>query len=338
MTHTANALMMTGYGTLQENLMFQPRSLSISTGKQLLIEVKAAALNPIDYKIVDGLLRRMEKLEFPAPMGFDASGVVLEIGKAIDRFKVGDEVFLRTGRDNKGAFATHLIAAEDQVCQKPTKMNFEEAASIPLVGLTTVQHLTEYARAKPGQHLFINAGAGGIGTFAIQYAKAIGLEVTVQCNSKDETFLRPLGPDHFIFYDQSSYLDAGRAFDIVYDCLGGDHTLQSFQVIKPGGIVASIAGPPDRAFAEREGLGWMAKLFLTFTNRSVYRAAKKAQAQYVRALTRPDASQLETIRVLIDDGLIRAIIGKIYPLSEGIEALAYLKRGKAKGKVVLQMT
>ena len=171
-----NALMMTGYGALRENLVFQKRALPSIDPQEVLIQVHAAALNPIDYKIVNGLLKRMETLDFPAPMGFDASGTILQVGDKVESLKPDDEVFVRTGRMNKGAFATHLIAAKDHVSLKPSSTNFQQAASLPLVGLTTVQHLSEYANAQAGQHVFINVGAGGIGTFAIQYAKAIGLE------------------------------------------------------------------------------------------------------------------------------------------------------------------
>ncbi len=329
--------MMTGYGSLHENLEFQERELPKLRKDQMLIKVHAASINPIDYKIVDGLLKRMEKLKFPAPMGFDASGTVLEIRDDNSPFHIGDKVFIRTGRQNKGTFATHLIADAHQISLMPNRLNFLEAASLPLVGLTTVQHLTEYTQAKSGQHIFINVGAGGIGTFAIQYAKALGLEVSVQCNSRDEAFLKPLGVDHFIFYDRESYLDKGPIFDIVYDCLGQEHTIRSFSVVKSGGIVASIAGPPDRDFADRENLGVLAKLFLSFASRKVYKAAKSAKAKYVRALTRPDATQLDHIRKLADAEKINAVVGRVFPFEETIEALAFVKAGKAKGKVVIKI-
>ena len=223
------------------------------------------------------------------------------------------------------------------VAKKPKNISHQEAASLPLVGLTTVQHLSEYAAAAPGQHVFINVGAGGIGTFAIQYAKALGLEVTVQCNSRDEQLLKPLGVDHFIFYDEQEYASLGAVFDIVYDCLGGPHTVDSFKVVKRGGIVASIAGPPDHDFARRENLGLLPKLFMRFMSRHVYQAARKAGARYVRALTRPDGDQLREITALVEAAKIKPLIDRVFDFADTIEALQYVKKGKSKGKVVIDI-
>ncbi len=331
------ALMLTGYGNLRDNLEFQDYALPDLEKDQILLEVHAAAINPIDYKIVDGLLKKIDRLQLPSPMGFDASGVILQVGSEVNKFSVGDEIYVRASRKNMGSFATKMLVDKEQASIKPRNLSHLEAAAFPLVALTTIQAVSQYANAQPGQHIFINAGAGGIGTFAIQYAKSIGLEVTVQVNSRDRALMESMAADHLILYDRENYLDQGGKFDIVYDCLGGKYTTGAFQVLRQGGVVVSIAGPPDKDFADREGLGLMAKIVMWLMNRKVYRAARKVGARYYRALTRSDGTQLDQLTPLIESGQIRPVIDRIFDFSDAIDALAYVKRGKSKGKVVIRI-
>ena len=269
-------------------------------------------------------------------MGFDGSGMIIAKGPRANKFEIGDDIFVRASRSYKGTFARHILLSEDIAAIKPVNLSYQEAASLPLVALTTIQAL-EYAEARSGQHLFINAGAGGIGSFAIQYAKTLDLEVTVQCHRRDKAFLQSFGPDHFIFYNEENYLDSGPIFDIVYDCLGKDHTIFSFTTIKKGGTVVSIAGPPDKYFAKREKLGLAAKIFMWTMNRKVYAAAKKAGGKYFRALTRSDGDQLAALVPFLESNQIKPVIDRRFNFEQTISALEYVKKGRSKGKVVIEI-
>jgi alcohol dehydrogenase len=329
------AVRLLGYGKLSEQIVVRDVDPPRAGPGEVAIAIHAAGINPIDAKIVDGQLKRVERLSFPSPLGFDCSGVVAEVGAGVEAFKVGDEVFARASRDRMGTFAERIALPAPIVARKPSTISHIEAASLPLVGLTTVQALSEYARAQPGQHVLIHAGAGGVGTFAIQYAKAIGLKVSTTARGRDAATLEELGADEVIRYDVESYLDRGARYDIVFDTLGGAYTLDAFRVLAPGGAVVSIAGPPDRDFARREGLGIVPAVAIRFMSRRVYKAAKSKNAQYFRFLTRSDGAQLDRIRTMMDEGKLRAVVDRTFPLAEAIAALEYVAAGRAKGKVVL---
>lgn len=331
------ALLMTGYGPIADNLRIRDVPPPRVGDGDVLIDVYAASINPIDFKMVQGKLRRIQKHAFPAPVGFDASGVIIGRGKGATRFFIGDEVYVRADRNRTGTFAEQVSLEERWVSAKPATMTHEDAASIPLVGLTTVQGLKDRAQAQPGQRILIHAGSGGVGTFAIQYAKALGLRVTTTTSSRNADWVAALGADEVIAYDKEDYKTLGRVFDIVYDTLGGQFTMDAFDLVRPGGAVVSIAGVPDRDFAKQVKAGFAKGLAMRMMSRKVLARAERAGARYFRFLTESDGAQLSDIGRLIDEGRIRAVIDSTYPFENIIAAMQHAAEGRAKGKVIVRM-
>jgi alcohol dehydrogenase len=301
----------------------------------LVVRVHAASLNPIDLKLAKGDLRAVQRLRFPAAAGHDLAGVVTQVGAGVEGFRVGDEVFARADRLRRGAFAESVAIQASAVAHKPKTMSFVEAASLPLVGLTTVQALVDRAHAEPGQRVLIHAGSGGVGTFAIQYAKAIGLHVTTTTSSKNVAWVRDLGADEVIAYDRESVLDRAARYHIVYDTLGGDTTRDGFRVIEPGGTVVSIAGPPDAAMADQVGANPIVRLSMWLMRRGVEAAARASGARYYRFLTESRGDQLAAIAALVDEGRIRAVLDATVPFEGAQTAFDRLASGRSQGKVVL---
>jgi len=301
----------------------------------VLIEIHAASLNPIDFKIVRGDLKRISKYKLPRPFGFDASGVVISVGAGA-RFKPGDAVYVRASRDTIGTFAEKIALPENLVALKPSTISHVEAASLPLVGLTTLQGFAR-AGARAGQRILIHAGSGGVGTFAVQYAAHLGLHVTATTSSKNADFVKSLGANSVIAYDRENYLERGGDYDIVYDTLGGPFAVDAFKVVKRGGVVISLSGPPDRDFARREGAGLLVRVAVWLMGRKVYAASAKAGAAYCWFFTESNGDQLREIATLVDSGAIRPVIDREFAFDQLPAALTYLEAGRARGKVVLKV-
>jgi alcohol dehydrogenase len=301
-----------------------------------LIEIHAASLNPIDFKTVHGDLKRISKYNLPRRFGFDASGIVLAVGAGANQFKPGDAVYARASRDTIGTFAERIALAEKFVALKPTSISHAEAASLPLVGLTTLQGF-ERANARAGQRILIHAGSGGVGTFAVQYAKHLGLDVTSTTSSKNADFVRSLGANRVIAYDRDNYLEQGGDYDIVYDTLGGAFTVDAFKLVKRGGVVISLSGPPDRDFARREGAGMLVRVAVWLMGRKVYAASAEAGADYCWFFTESSGDQLRDIAGLVDAGAIKPVIDREFAFEQLPAALTYLEAGRARGKVVLKV-
>lgn len=331
------AILMTNYGSVVDNVKMADVPVPSLRPHEVLIDVFAASINPIDLKIVQGALRQIQKYSLPSRLGFDASGVVLATGETVTQFKQGDEVYVRASRQTIGTFAEHVALDEQFIAFKPRSLSHVEAAALPLVGLTTVQALVNRAHAQPGQHILIHAGSGGVGTFAIQYAKYLDLHVSTTTSSKNTDWVKALGADNVIAYDHESYLDKGKVYDIVYDTLGGTYTFDAFKVVKKGGVVVSIAGPPDQQFANQVAAGWFLRLVLWVASRRIHMTATKQAIAYYRFLTESSGAQLADIAELVDAGEIQPIIDRVFPFEEMVDALSYVETGRAKGKVVVQM-
>jgi alcohol dehydrogenase len=228
------------------------------------------------------------------------------------------------------------VVDEKFVALKPAKISHAAAASLPLVGLTTLQGFGR-AGARAGQRILIHAGSGGVGTFAVQYAGHLGLDVTSTTSSKNAEFVKSLGADRVIAYDRENYLEQGGGYDIVYDTLGGAFTVDAFTVVKRGGVVISLSGPPDRDFARREGLGWLVGVVVRLMGRKVYAASAKAGADYCWFFTEANGDQLRDIAALVDKGAIRPVIDREFAFEQLPDALSYLEAGRARGKVVLKL-
>jgi alcohol dehydrogenase len=328
------AWVFTGYGKIADRLARIDLPHPTAGPGQVVIEVAAAALNPIDYKTVAGIMRALIKYELPHPLGFDVAGVIAEAAPETP-FAAGDRVFARASNRQMGTFADAVALDATDVARLPDEIPFPDGASLPLVALTTVQGLVERAKARPGQRILIQAGSGGLGTFAVQYAKAIGLTVTATCSSRNADFVRSLGADEIIAYDREDYRTRGPFFDIVFDTLGGEHTLASFDAVKPGGTVVSVGGPPDRDFARANGAGGLVALAMWAMNRRVYARADRAGAAYFRFLTESSGTTLADIARLQTERKIRAVIDRTYPMDEAPAAFAHLMTGRARGKIVL---
>lgn len=282
--------------------------------KDVIIEIHAASVNPVDWKIREGYLRDSLTLKFPAILGWDAAGVVKEVGSAVSKFKPGDEVFTRPATERDGTYAELVAADEDLVAFKPKNLSFAEAASIPLVGLTAWQCLIDFAHLEEGQRVLIHAGGGGVGSFAIQLAKAKGAYVISTGSEDSESIIKESGADQFINYKNEDFT-AIEPVDIVFDTLGGDIQTKSYQIIKPGGTLVSIVNPPVQKDA---------------TNHSV-------KAGFV--FLDPDGEQLAEIGKLLEAGKIKPFVGESFPLSqEGIRKAHELSESHhAKGKIIIDV-
>jgi len=330
------ALQITGYGKIEDNLAINEVKKPSINDSQVLVEIYSASVNPVDYKIVEGKLKQINKLKFPAAIGFDVAGIVVEKGKKVTDLEIGDEIFSRVPTLSPGTIAEYIAIDSNVVTKKPSNLDFSAASSIPLVGVTTVQSFNK-ANLKAGDKVLIHAGSGGVGTFAIQYAKAKGAFVYTTTGTDNVEWVKELGADRVIDYKKENYLDIVKDLDIVYDTLGGDYTIDAFKVIKKGGTVVSIAGEVDESVAKDLGLNGLIRFLLALKRRNITRQAKATSANYKFILMTPNASQLDDIKVLIEKKLIKPVIDKEFPFSNSIDALLYQKSGRAKGKIVIKI-
>lgn len=304
---------------------------------EMLVQVHAAGLNPIDYMIPKGMFKPILKFQLPATLGSDLAGVVVEVGSRVTRFKVGDAVFASIFDLGGGSLAEFAAVPEHAAALKPVNLDFVQAASIPMVGLTSWQAFNERARLKPGQKVFVPAGAGGIGTFAIQLAKHLGAKVGTTTSTANVDLVRSLGADEVIDYKKQDFEKVLRGYDAVLGTIRGDGLEKALQIVKPGSNVVSLIGPPDAAFARARGMNFVMKFVFGLLSRKIIRLAKKRDASYSFMFMRPDGHQLAKIGELIEASRIRPVIDKVVPFVQAKEGLAYLEKGRAKGKVVVQM-
>lgn len=303
--------------------------------EDVLIEVHAASVNPVDFKTRDGALKLFLKYRFPLVLGMDLSGVVREVGASVRRWKPGDEVFVRLAKQRIGAFAELAVAHMDLLAPKPRNLSHVEAASLPLVGLTSLQALVELGQLQRGQKALITAGAGGVGTFAIQLAKHLGATVVTTASSASEALVRGLGADQVIDYKTTAFETVVHDADLVFDTQGGPELLRCFRALRPGGVVVSISGLPDDETARALGINPILRFLLYFARMKIRRAAKKAKARWRYLFMRPDGAQLAELGALVEQGAIRPVVAKVYSLERGAEAMAEVEAGRAKGKVVI---
>nr|WP_315394547.1 NADP-dependent oxidoreductase [uncultured Duganella sp.] len=304
---------------------------------EILVRVHAAGLNPIDYMIPKGTFKPMMKFDLPAVMGSDLAGVVAEVGAAVTRFKAGDAVYASLFDLGIGSLAEYVAVPEHAAAHKPANLDFVQAASVPMVALTAWQAFRERIKLKPGQKLFVPAGSGGIGTMAIQLAKQFGATVGTTTSTGNVDLVRGLGADEVVDYKRQNFEDTLRDYDAVLATVRGDGVEKAIRIVRPGSAVVSLVGPPDAAFARARGLNFVLRFVFGLLSRKVIGLARARGADYSFLFMRPDGGQLAEIGKLIEAGRVRPVVDKVYPFSEGIEALAYLEQGRAKGKVVVQM-
>jgi NADPH:quinone reductase-like Zn-dependent oxidoreductase len=304
----------------------------------VLVQIRAASVNPFDVKTRDGEFKLILPYRVPFILGNDFAGVVVEVGAAVTRFAVGDEVYARADKSRIGAFAELIAVHQDDLAAKPTTVTMEEAASIPLVGLTAWQALVERANVKPGQQVFIQAGSGGVGTIAIQLAKALGARVATTTSTANVELVRALGADVVIDYKKQAFETVLHDYDVVLDSLGGQSLTKSLQVLKPGGKLISIAGPPDPAFGRELGANPFVRLAMAALSFRIRWQARRHHATYSFLFMRASGTQLAEITALIDAGKIRPVVDRVFDFDSTRQALAYVEDGRAKaGKVVVAM-
>jgi NADPH:quinone reductase-like Zn-dependent oxidoreductase len=304
----------------------------------VLVQVHAAGVNLLDSKIRNGEFKIFLPYPLPLILGHDVAGVVARVGPRVRRFKPGDEVYARPADGQIGTFAAFIAIKEDDLAIKPKALTMEEAASIPLVGLTAWQALVERANLKRGQKVLIHAGSGGVGTFAIQLAKHVGATVATTTSTANVDLVRSLGADIVIDYKKEDFADVLRDYDVVLNSLDKVTLEKSLRVLKPGGQLISISGPPDAAFARSIGASWILRMIMGVLSYRIRAKAKRRHTTYSFLFMRASGRQLTEIASLIDQGIIRPVVDRVFPFASTKEAMAYVEAGRAKGKVVVSLS
>ena len=304
---------------------------------EVLVEIHSASVNQLDIKISTGEFKLLLPYKFPLILGHDVAGTITKVGSKVSRFKVGDEVFARPADFKIGTFAEYIAVSENDVAVKPKNSTMEQAASFPLVALTVYQAFIEKAKLKKGQKVFIQAGSGGVGTIAIQLAKHLGATVATTTSAGNFDLVKSLGADIVIDYKTQDFETILKDYDLVLNSQDGKTLEKSLKILKPGGKVVSISGPPDISFAKEIGLSWFMKTAVFFLSRKVKRLAKKLHVNYSFLFMQANGKQLSEISSLIEAGIIRPIIDRIFPFQQTNEAMSYVASGRAKGKVIVKV-
>ena len=265
------------------------------------------------------------------------AGTIVRVGSNVRRFKPGDEVYATPRAGRVGTFAEFIAINEADVALKPKNLTMEEAASIPLVGLTAWQALIEKADLKKGHKVFIQAGSGGVGTFAIQLAKHLGASVATTTSTANIELVKSLGADVVIDYKKQDFESLLRDYDVVLNSQDKTTLEKSLNVLKPGGKIISISGPPDPVFAREQGLSWFLQQVMRVLSFGIRRKAKGRQTSYSFLFMRANGEQLSKITSLIEAGIIRPVMDRVFPFEATNEALAYIETGRSKGKVVVKL-
>ena len=303
----------------------------------VLVEIHSAGVNLLDSKIRDGEFKLILPYKPPFILGHDVSGVVIKVGSRVGKFKVGDKVYARSADYRIGTFAEFISVNEKDAAMKPKNISMEEAASIPLVGLTAWQALIERANLKKGQKVFIQAGSGGVGTFAIQLAKHLGATVATTTSRGNFDLVKSLGADIVIDYKKDEFENILRDYDVVLNSQDTETLQKSLRVLKPGGKLISISGPPDPDFAEEIGAPSFVKLVIRFLSSGTRKKAKRLNVIHSFLFMSAEGNQLSKITSLIDSGIIKPVMDKIFPFEQTNDAMTYLEKGRTKGKIVVKV-
>ena len=301
----------------------------------VLVRVEAAGLNQLDEKIRAGEFKQILPYKLPLIPGNDVAGTVVRVGAGVRGFKPGDEVYARPDQDRIGTFAERIAVAEGDLALKPASITMHEAGSLPLVALTAWQALVERGRVRPGQNVLIHAGAGGVGSIAIQLAKHLGASVATTASGSNADFVRELGADTVIDYRTQDFEQRLAGYDLVLDSLGGENLEKSLRVLRPGGKAIGIAGPPDPAFAREAGLNPLLRLVIAGLSGKIRKQAKKLGVTYEFLFMRASGDQLRQITALVDQGVVRPVVGRVFGFDQTPQALQSLSQGGIRGKAVI---
>jgi alcohol dehydrogenase len=282
---------------------------------QVIVEVHASSLNPFDTMVRAGYLKDMIPLQLPVTLGGDIAGVVAEVGQGVSNVKVGDKVYGQANvvAGNSGAFAEYAATSAGQVALAPKDLDFQQAASLPLVGASALQALTQHINLQPGQKIFVHGGAGGIGTIAIQVAKHIGAHVATTATGDGIAYTTSLGADEVIDYKTQDFSDTLSGYDAVFDTVGGEDFVKSFGILKQGGVAVSMAAQADEAKATDYGITAISQNTHVSTN------------------------ILDELRQLVENGVVKPQVDKIFPLEQISKAFETRENGSVKGKIVIKI-
>jgi len=324
----------TAYGSMDKVQIGEQPKPGIKAG-HVLVKMKAASVNPIDWKMVKGDLKPLFSPPMPLLLGSEGAGIIEQLGSGVTNVNIGDEVFFRPTKADTGTYAEYYCVAADLVAQKPSNMTFEEAASIPLVGLTAMQALVEKGGMRAGSRVLIHAGAGGVGTFAIQYAKACGAYVATTASKKRFELLEALGADEIIDYHNERIEDKLSDFDIVLDSIGASVHDASYKTLKKGGVLVTILGIPEPETVAGSDANFVIKLVSRLSLWNNQRKAAKYGATFRHHWMEASGEQLKDIAALIEAEKIKAVIDSTFPLDQVQQAFEYSQTGRVEGKIVI---
>lgn len=330
------AFILNRYGK-KEKLHLSEIAEPVLNEQDVLVQVHAASVNLLDSKIRDGEFKLILPYKTPIRLGHDVAGIVTKIGSKVGKFKVGDEVYARPADHRIGTFSEFIAIHQNDVALKPKNISMEEAASIPLVGLTAWQALVEKANLKKGQKVFIQAGSGGVGTFAIQLAKHLGATVATTTSAANTDLVKSLGADVVIDYKKEDFETILNDYDVVLNSQDGKTLEKSLRVLRQGGKVISISGPPDPAFGQEIGANWFLTLVLKLLSAGIRKKAKRLGVNFSFLFMKAQGEQLGQITKLIESGVLKPVIDKVFPFEQTNEAMSYVESGRAKGKVVIKV-
>jgi len=294
-------------------LAYEDSPMPVIQADDVLVKIHASSINPVDWKVREGYLKDMIPHTFPLTLGWDFAGEIVAVGSNVSDWKVGTAVYARPDIGRDGAYAEYIAVRTSEIAAKPTSINWQEAAAVPLVALTAWQALYEGANIQAGERVLIHAGAGGVGTFAIQLAKLRGAHVITTTSTKNVELVKALGADEIIDYTQNDFASL-RDIDVVFDTMGGEIQDQSWQTLKRGGRLVSIISPPSAEAAAQVG------------------------ATPLFCFVQPSATQLQALAELIDAGKIQIIIDSVFALKDIAAAHAKSESGRTRGKIVIQVS
>lgn len=321
----------------QDNLDIRNISIPKIGDNEVLVKVIAASINPIDLKTMAGDMRFLLNYKLPLVIGSDFSGIVEKVGKNVHSYKPGDSVYGRVLKNQIGTFAEYLAVDQTAIALKPESLSFEQAAAVPLVGLTSYQALHNLMHVKSGDKVLIEAGSGGIGTIAIQIAKFLGAYVATTTSTKNVAFVKQLGADKVVDYHKNNFWDVLSDYDYVFDTLGGSNLEKAFQILKPGGTIVTIAGTPDYQFAQEYGLPKWKQVALSFASRKLTRLEWQYHVNYQFLFMQPSGNELELLSELIVNNKIHPVIDKIFPFLDIQTAIDYQRKGHSRGKNIIKI-
>ncbi len=323
------------YGSPKQAIELVELDTPVLRDNEVLVQNHACSLNPVDFKIAKGQYKLVQRLKFPARLGYDFAGIVLRTGSAVQNFKEGDRVFGCLPARNTGSFSEFVSCPENAMALAPRNIDLVSASALPLAGMTALQCI-EAAKLEAGQIIFIHAGSGGVGTLAIQMAKAKGLRVITTTSSKNSKWLSELGADVVIEYDREDYLQADKVHALL-DSLGGEHSKAAVKLIHRGGTLVNIAGGIDAKAAKRLGVNRFFRFLLSLQRASLFRKLKANGINYEYILMQTNSEDLKAISEMVEKGQLKPIVDSVHDFTKLDLALDSLTKGRAKGKMVCQL-